>query len=127
MRKIIFSLFAAIAVLGACQGTTDSTVVGEKAEFQVRGNCYMCRERIENSAGSVEGVKTAKWDVSTGLLTVVFDSLKTSELSIHNAIAATGHGTGQVAMDQKAHDALPDCCKVKEKKHADHSHEGHNH
>lgn len=128
MKKVIIFLFGAIAVFAACESNSQDSVAGKNAEFHVRGNCVMCQERIEQTAVSVEGVKKAEWDVKTSLMKVVFDSTKTESLAIQKAIAATGHGTEQVQMNQTAHDQLPDCCKVKAKKEgsAD-SHKNHNH
>lgn len=105
MKQFIFILF--ISVLFSC-----SKSANKEAEFYVRGNCDMCKERIETTVKTVPGIATANWDVNSSILKVTFDSTKTTELALHKAIAATGHGTKLVEMDTNAHDELPDCCKI---------------
>lgn len=89
-----------------------SKSANKESEFYVRGNCEMCKERIESAAKAVPGVSKANWDVNSSSLKVVFDSTKASEMDIHKAIASTGHGTEQAPMDTNAHAALPECCQV---------------
>ncbi len=105
MKHALFVLF--ISVLFSC-----SKSANKEAEFYVRGNCDMCKERIETAVKVVPGIAIANWDVNTSNLKVTFDSTKTTELALHEAIAATGHGTKLVEMNAKAHDELPDCCKL---------------
>ncbi len=105
MKQLIFILF--ISVLFSCSKSANKEV-----EFYVRGNCDMCKERIETTVKAVPGIATANWEVKTSNLKVTFDSTKTNELDLHKAIAATGHGTKLVEMNAKAHDELPDCCKI---------------
>lgn len=102
-----FSLFA-------CTKTskTEGAESNKKAEFYVRGNCEMCKERIESTAKSIKGVGDAEWNENSGNLKVSFDSTLITEIEIHKAIAASGHGTKQVEMDPKAHGELPECCQV---------------
>ena len=46
----------------------------EKANFQVSGNCDMCKTKIETAATAIEGVKTARWNVvSNGKMKVKFN------------------------------------------------------
>lgn len=105
MKKLIYLLV--IPIFFACSKNTS-----KETEFFVRGNCEMCKERIENTAKSVSGVTAANWDVNSSNLKVTFDSTKVKELDLQKAIAATGHATKLVEMNLKAHDELPECCKV---------------
>lgn len=89
-----------------------SKSANKESEFYVRGNCEMCKERIETAAKSLEGVSKANWDVNSSSLKVTYDSTKVSAQDIHKSIAATGHGTEQAPMDTNAHASLPECCKV---------------
>ena len=106
MKQLTFLLF--IPFVFACSKSNNS----KETEFFVRGNCEMCKERIESTATSISGVTFADWDVNSSSLKVKFDSTKTTELDIHKTIAATGHGTKLVDMNTTAHDELPDCCKA---------------
>jgi mercuric ion binding protein len=105
MKKLIYLLL--IQIFFACSKNNT-----KETEFFVRGNCEMCKERIENTAKNITGVISANWDVNSSNLKVTFDSTKVNELDVHKAIASTGHATKMVEMNLKAHDELPDCCKV---------------
>lgn len=83
------------------------------AEFEVKGVCDMCRVRIENAA-LLKGVKYAKWDKESKKVKVYFNSKKTSEKAIHEAIAQKGHDTSKVKAKDEAYAKLPDCCKYRD-------------
>ncbi|HSY62427.1 MAG TPA: heavy-metal-associated domain-containing protein, partial [Cytophaga sp.] len=83
-----------------------------EAEFYVRGNCDMCKERIDKTALAIPGVKNAEWNVETETIKVSYDSTVVGPLEIEKGIAATGHSTKNVPMDSLAHKVLPECCQV---------------
>ena len=105
--KKIFILASILITIVAC-----STKPNAEASFFVRGNCDMCKERIDKTVLSIKGVETANWDVESKMLQVSYDSTVVSKLDIEKGIAATGHATQGVPMDSTAHDKLPECCKV---------------
>jgi copper chaperone CopZ len=107
MRLLLF-VSLALGMIACSQSSN------KESEFYVRGNCDMCKERIENAAKAKPGVVSASWNVETSQLRVSYDSLKTKELEIHQAVAATGHGTKQVEMNEEAHKELPECCRISE-------------
>jgi len=84
-----------------------------KIQFYVRGNCDMCKERIETAVKKEVGVVSAGWDQNDQLLTVVFDSLKTGKSALNRAVAKAGHETRSEATPEAVHDALPPCCQKK--------------
>jgi len=86
-----------------------------ETKFHVRGNCEMCKERIENTAYKITNVSYANWDEETSELKVKIDTSSSSLLELHLKIAATGHSTSLCKMDLKSHDELPDCCKENSK------------
>ena len=45
----------------------------EKENFQVWGNCDMCKTKIEKAATGVEGVKTARWNVVNKKMKIKFN------------------------------------------------------
>ncbi|HSZ26488.1 MAG TPA: heavy-metal-associated domain-containing protein [Cytophagaceae bacterium] len=83
----------------------------KQADFYVRGNCGMCKERIEKSAMAVSGVEKADWNVETKNLMVSYDTSKVNELKIQQAVANSGHETKSISSPTAVHDALPECCK----------------
>lgn len=77
--------------------------------FKVYGNCSMCEKRIEKAAKAT-GVSVADWSEETQMITVTFDSSKTSLQQIHKAIAATGHDTEKEKAPDAVYNKLPGCC-----------------
>ena len=123
MKKVILSM-AVIAALAftRCKNeakkeikttTTEVSVAAVKTNltFGVRGNCGMCKMTIEKAANSVEGVSSAVWDVDQKKIDISFDDGKIDAVVIHEAIAASGYDTEQVAGNEEAYDGLPGCCK----------------
>jgi len=109
MKNILLAAVTAVA-LAACSGTGASNA---HAEFYVRGNCEMCKERIDHTVKNIPGVSNADWNLDTETMTVDFDSTKVSAIDIEKTVAATGHATKDIPMDKTAHDNLPACCKEK--------------
>jgi mercuric ion binding protein len=105
MKYLLFT--SLLALIFSC-----SKMQNKEAEFYVRGNCEMCKERIETSLKATNGVTNAVWDVKSSVLKVSYDSTLVKEMELHKAVASTGHGTKLVEMNGEAHDALPECCKV---------------
>ncbi|WP_410879610.1 efflux RND transporter periplasmic adaptor subunit [Myroides sp. DW712] len=81
------------------------------AMLQVKGNCVMCKERIETAAKSVTGVSVANWDVNAKVLHLNFDKTKTDEKKISKIIAAAGHDTALDKAQDKAYNSLHGCCQ----------------
>ncbi len=100
--------FIAFGLQFACNKVSSE----KESTFYVRGNCDMCKERIEQGVKTLPGISNAVWNSGTSTLIVSFDSTKVQELALHQAVAATGHGTKLVEMDPKAHAQLPACCQV---------------
>tara|TARA_R110002072_G_scaffold62303_1_gene156077 strand:- start:267 stop:716 length:450 start_codon:yes stop_codon:yes gene_type:complete len=124
MKKVLLSI-AVLAVIGmtSCKNQTEekqeTTETNEEVKeiamsettFGVRGNCGMCKKTIETAANSVEGVAAANWDIDLKKIDVKYDDTKTDEMAIHNAIAASGYDTDQVAGSEEAYKELPNCCQ----------------
>ena len=112
MKKAML-LLAAVLMLSTAEAKTVKTT------FEVKGNCGMCQKRIEQAAQSVKGVTAARWNKTSGQLSLVYDNKQTSPEKVQQAIAASGHDCGTFKADQKVYDKLPGCCKYREnaKKH----------
>ncbi len=107
MKKKVFSLFFTLILSGSF--TVLAQTKTEK--FEVKGNCGMCKERIEKAAKSVDGVTAADWDKDTKLLSVTFDSNQTNSGEIQASIAKAGHDTGKYIASDEVYNNLPACCK----------------
>lgn len=80
-----------------------------KSTFMVKGECIMCKERIETSAKK-SGATAAIWNAETQKLNLEFDPGKTSADLILKDIAAVGHDNEKYTADDKTYRQLPDCC-----------------
>ncbi|MDM1408757.1 efflux RND transporter periplasmic adaptor subunit [Myroides sp. DF42-4-2] len=81
------------------------------AMLTVKGNCAMCKERIETAAKAVAGVSTATWDVHGKVLHLNFDPAKTDQKKVSKAIAAAGHDTALDKAQDKTYNSLHSCCQ----------------
>jgi copper chaperone CopZ len=81
-----------------------------ETEIKVLGNCGMCKERIENAAYSVRGVRKADWDEQTKMLTLVYRNDRAEQETIERAIAKAGHDTENIITDEETHANLHHCC-----------------
>jgi len=80
-------------------------------KFEVKGNCGMCKDRIEKTTKAVDGVSAAEWNLETKILEVTFEESKTSVHKIQMAIAKVGHDTPMHKAKDDVYNALPGCCK----------------
>jgi periplasmic mercuric ion binding protein len=91
---------------------TVTVFAGVKTEkIEVKGNCGMCKTRIEKAAKSVDGVTQAKWSDETKILELVYDDTKTNADKVETAIANVGHDTPLHKATDAAYKSLPGCCK----------------
>ena len=81
----------------------------EKKVFFVKGNCEMCKDRIESTAKQA-GATTAIWDAATQKVTLDFDSAKASAESILKKIADVGHDNEMFKAPDEVYRNLPGCC-----------------
>ena len=75
----------------------------------IKGNCGQCKERIEEAA-HIKGVKTAEWNKTTKMLTVVFNTNKTTIDKITESISKVGHDSKNFTASDKNYKKLPSCC-----------------
>lgn len=85
----------------------------ETASFKVYGNCSMCKKRIETAVLKNTNVKKADWDVSSKILTVVYDPHSIQIDEIHKIVAEVGHDTEKVKATDSTYKKLMSCCQYK--------------
>ncbi|MDA3911274.1 MAG: copper chaperone [Bacteroidales bacterium] len=120
MKTKVISLgvvvISAIFMISCGSSTTDknnqktSTEIAE-ASFEVRGNCDMCEDRIENIALAVDGVSEADWKQENEMLLLSYDESETSVNKVQMAIAEVGHDTPMHKAKDNVYDGLPACCQ----------------
>ena len=108
MRTLIILFFVSFSLFSFSQ---QKPTKNDKANFEVLGNCGMCKNRIEKAAFSVKGVKYASWDIPSGQLRLVYNGLKTNLDVIEMRIAASGHDTENHETKLETYQQLPACCQ----------------
>lgn len=100
-RYILLSLFLTAGTAVFAQQVTE--------QFEVAGNCAMCKNRIEK-AGQEAGATSISWRIADHQATVTFDSTKTSLSAIKEGIANAGHDTEEFRTTDDAYESLHECC-----------------
>jgi len=112
MKKIFFSVLLMACSLVNAQDKTNTVVT---STLTVHGNCGECKERIE-TAVDMKGVKAAKWDVKSEVLTVTYKSDKVTLDQIREAILKSGHDLGDEKAADVVYNKLPKCCQFRDHK-----------
>jgi cation transport ATPase len=113
MKQLRF-LFVFLSILYAHQVCAQDAAI-KTDTIVVKGNCSMCKERIEEAC-YVPGVKKAMWNASTQKLIVIYKPSKVSLQQITQQIVAVGHDAAQLKASDAAYKKLPDCCSYRSKK-----------
>jgi mercuric ion binding protein len=92
-------------------GTATVFATNKTEKVNVKGECGMCKTRIEKAAKSVDGVIKANWSDETKVLELSFDESKTNLDKVETAIAKVGHDTPMHKATTEAYNSLPGCCK----------------
>ncbi|WP_300687657.1 TonB-dependent receptor [Chryseobacterium sp.] len=78
-----------------------------KNQFKVKGNCEMCKTRIESAAKNA-GAKTAVYSIDLQTLTIETDKVSTDD--ILKKVAEAGHDNEKFKASDKTYEGLPGCC-----------------
>lgn len=79
-----------------------------KSQFQVKGNCEMCKERIESTALK-SGASAVRYSVDTQMLTLeTSDNISSDD--ILKKVAEAGHDNEKFKASDASYDTLPSCC-----------------
>ncbi len=82
-----------------------------KYTVMVNGNCEQCQRRIQKAAFSVDGVKTANWNIESHKLEVTINEEKTSVAAVKKAVARVGHDAGEIRATNETYENLHHCCQ----------------
>ena len=106
LNLMLMLLFSVTSLQTIAQTKTNKLVTDT---ITIKGNCGECKARIEEAAYT-KGVKTAEWNKTTKILTVVYNSEKTSRDKIQASIANAGHDSDRHTASDKSYKSLPSCC-----------------
>ena len=108
MKNIVLVLF--LSLIGFATQAQEKKDKNAKHEIAVKGNCEMCKKRIEKAAYAVPGVKSAVWTPETQELVLIVNEQKSSTGEIEKSVAKAGHDTQNVKASAEAYSNLHDCC-----------------
>ena len=106
MKRIVLIICLTAFFLASRAGTPPDTV-----KIHTSAVCDMCKKTIERELSFEKGVKSAKLDVPSGDVTVVFHPGKTNADNIRQAIVRVGYDADTLKALPEAREKLPDCCK----------------
>ena len=109
MKKIV--VLVLLSLFGFMAQAPEKKSKNAKADIEVKGNCDMCKKRIEKAAYSVSGVKSAVWNSDDQQLHLVFNEQKCSKTDIEKAVAKVGHDTKAVKATDTDYENLHGCCQ----------------
>jgi len=109
MRQIIVILL--VSIFGLTAQAQEKKSKSAKANVEVKGNCDMCKKRIEKAAYSVSGVKSAVWHSDDQTLHLVINEEKCSTKDVEKAIAKAGHDTKNTKASESEYSSLHACCQ----------------
>ena len=112
MKKIIFTLLILVSI---CSFAQEKKSKNTKTTTEINGNCEHCKQRIEKTALSVAGVKSAVWDAESKQLTLILNEQKTSVAAVKKAIAKVGHDSDIEKTTTTVYNDLPRCCQYERK------------
>ena len=73
--------------------------------------CDQCKSTIENYLSFEKGIKKSTLDIDSKILTVIYNTEKTSPDKIRVAVTKSGYDADEMKADEKTFRKLPDCCK----------------
>ncbi|MCX6153445.1 MAG: hypothetical protein NT007_04715 [Candidatus Kapabacteria bacterium] len=83
--------------------------------ISVKGNCDMCKARIEYVANDSKFVESSEWNSESKALKVYYKNGLPDVDAIKKSIAAAGHDTELYKAPDDVYEKLPKCCHYREK------------
>ena len=80
-------------------------------EIMTSAVCGMCKDRLEHDIAFEKGVKFVELDKETKILTIKYKEGKNTKEKLKIAVTKVGYDADDLIAEEKAYNALPDCCK----------------
>lgn len=100
-------LFTGLATFGFAQDGKKS----EEIKIKTSAVCGMCKATIEKGLAYEKGVEKATLDVDSKVLTVKYNTQKTSADKIKKAVNDLGYDADDAPATPRAYERLDECCK----------------
>lgn len=95
---------------GMVKKQASAATLTQTASFKVLGNCGMCQKTIQNAALTA-GAIAANWNMETDVLTVSFNTSKTTLDALQKAVAQAGYDNAAYKAEDATYNNLHSCCK----------------
>lgn len=102
---LLAAFFMAPQSLSAQKAKMDTVKIKTSAE------CDMCKTKLETELGRSKGVKSVSLDLSTQVVTVVYNNSKTNPDKLRTLISNIGYDADTVKANNRMQKKLPDCCQ----------------
>jgi copper chaperone CopZ len=112
IMKAVSALLALLLVFALAEAQTPKSTK-TTIQFVVKGNCGMCKERIE-AALDKPGIYKAVYTPSTQTVIVTYNPTKVQINQLHNLVAMVGHDTQLVTASNVVYANLPRCCQYRD-------------
>ena len=100
---LFFSFFIGMNV------NAQTVAKNETVKIKTSAECEMCKKRIESEVGKMKGVKKAELDLDSKILTVEYNSKKTSPDKIRKTLSDIGYDADDVKANNRANKTLQHC------------------
>jgi len=107
MKNPINYLLLLIVMLSS--GT--SAMAQDTLNIVTSAQCGSCKKLLEHDMRFEKGVESVSLNVDTKVLTVVYNSDKTTPEKLRTAVSKIGYDADDIPADPKAYLKLNDCCK----------------
>ena len=118
MKKTI-SILAIILTISTLVSLAVEPPKTAELKIKTSAKCGMCKKRIERDLGVSKGIVNSNLNLDDKVVTVTYNTKKTSPEKIKEVISKIGYDADEVVANQKSHDALPDCCQKTASAHKD--------
>ena len=109
MKHSFTKIVVAITVL--LSTATQAQIKNSRTEtVKVYGNCGMCEKTIEK-AGNLKKIAKVDWNQQTQMVTLTYDTTKTSQDEILKRIALAGYDSDEFLAPDAVYDKLHGCCQ----------------
>ena|ERR1044072_5760895 len=113
MRTLASITIVLLAMLFAPATASAQKAKQDTVKIKTSAECEMCKTKVETEVGRMKGVKSATLDLSTQVLTVVYNPAKTDPAKIRTVISNIGYDADDVKANNRAQQKLPKCCQPK--------------
>ncbi len=83
----------------------------QTVKIKTSAQCGSCESRIEGTLNKMAGIKMTDLNLSNKVLTVKYDSAKTSAEAIKKTVLSLGYDADDMAGNPEAYQKLPKCCQ----------------